>query len=558
MKLFLFTTDGAFAAEAEQGGIYSIIVDWENKGKAFRQKHTGFEINADTPEDVEALSQQLKIPVTVRINPLSQDTASEVELALKSGARIIMLPMAKSATEVAKFLEIVNKRAETLVQIETMELVADMAEFAKLDWDFAYIGLNDLMISRSGTHIWEFLADGGVEKIFSYLKGRQYGFGGVTVVDGGTPLKFSLLLQEYLRLGCSLSLMRRTFKREVQDRSVVVELQKIHDLIQQSKQRDAQAMQRDHQQLETELAKLNKKVIQVAYSTHTASEEHLLRLQKLAPDYEVVAVHSEAEALIYAPRTEIILGHRYLNQTVPLTAVLRWVHTTAAGVDRLPLSTLAEKQVLLTRNSESSTVIASHAMRLLKAIQSHSFDAVNKTALIVGFGQIGQQIARLIHKDYRVLAVQRTEHETPAGLAEQIFTTPAWKKLLPQVDVVFLSLPLTVQTKQFLSKALLEQLPDHALIVNVGRGDTLDEAALVQLLQAQKLGGYATDVLGTYLSDMQHRSEALATKRVHFTDYVAANYPERGANIERFVETQLEKYLHHAPLQNVVDYHHAY
>ena len=100
----MFTTDLQLAMNAEAAGIDSIIVDWESKEKSVRQKGKNLEIILDTPQDVVRLSNSLKIPVTVRINSLSATTQSEVDCALDSGAKIIMLPMANSVADVKVFL----------------------------------------------------------------------------------------------------------------------------------------------------------------------------------------------------------------------------------------------------------------------------------------------------------------------------------------------------------------------------------------------------------------------------------------------------------------------
>ena len=121
----------------------------------------------------------MRIPVSVRINSLWKNTSAEVDAAIENGAKIIMLPMAKSVNEVKQFLSIVDGRAKTIVQIETPQLVEQLAGFNGLDWDIAYIGLNDLMVLSGRSSIWDAFADGTAESICSSLHGRVYGFGGV-------------------------------------------------------------------------------------------------------------------------------------------------------------------------------------------------------------------------------------------------------------------------------------------------------------------------------------------------------------------------------------------
>ena len=245
----MFTTDLALALRAERAGIDSIMVDWETKGKEARQKGRNLEGNNDTPEDVHSLSSNLKIPVSVRINPLGGYTLSEVNTALNNGAEIIMLPMARSVTEVKSFLSIVGERAKTIVQIETPSLAKEIEDFSNLDWDYAYIGLNDLMVARGGHSIWEAISDGTAEAICRYLEGRKYGFGGSTVLGGGEPIMGDLILHELVRLGGCMSIMRRTFRREVLDRDLNCEIRALREFVNCSERRGLEARLYDHNRL---------------------------------------------------------------------------------------------------------------------------------------------------------------------------------------------------------------------------------------------------------------------------------------------------------------------
>lgn len=246
LMLFLFTTDLSFALEAQQSGIDSVIVDWEHSGKRERQQDYSTEINIDTPDDVSKLSKHLHIPVTVRINCWQENAEEEIEVALDCGAKIIMLPMAEGPTEVEKFVKKVNGRAKTIIQIETQRLVEQCHTLHDIGWDCAYIGLNDLMVSRGSTWIWEPFIDGTVEHIFEQFDSRPIGVAGVTIIGGGEPLPFTLLVREMARLGCRLSFLRRTFMREIVGRNFDAESNAIRATWIAARQRQSQTVHSDH------------------------------------------------------------------------------------------------------------------------------------------------------------------------------------------------------------------------------------------------------------------------------------------------------------------------
>ncbi len=245
----MFSTDLALAFKAEQAGVDGIIVDWESRGKQTRQKNHPLETNFDTPQDVYNISKEVKIPVIVRVNSLGIHTASEITCALDNGAKIIMLPMAQSKQEVKTFLKLVEGRAKTIIQIETPSLASDVNNLRTLDWDYAYIGLNDLMVATGQSSIWQAIFDGTAESICSQLQGRAFGFGGSTILGGGEPIINALILHELIRLGGTISVMRRTFKKELLDRDLNLEMSALREFVKCSEARGPQAIQNDHEHL---------------------------------------------------------------------------------------------------------------------------------------------------------------------------------------------------------------------------------------------------------------------------------------------------------------------
>ena len=245
----MFTTDPLLGLKAEKAGVDGVVVDWESRGKKARQKNHPLETNYDTPQDVHNLSEKLTIPVIVRINALGTRTASEINCALDNGAKIIMLPMARSVDDVKKFLKLIDGRAETIIQVETPTLASDAESLKTLDWDYVYIGLNDLMVATGKSSIWQALFDGTAENISSKLRGRAYGFGGATIIGGGEPIINALILHELVRLGGTISLMRRTLKKELLDRDFNLEMKALRGFIECSEARGPLAIQQDHEHL---------------------------------------------------------------------------------------------------------------------------------------------------------------------------------------------------------------------------------------------------------------------------------------------------------------------
>ena len=92
--------------------------------------------------------------------------------------------------------------------------MAASAALARLPISRAYIGLNDLAIDRGSTSIFDALLDGTVERVRAEFD-VPFGFGGLTLPDRGAPVPCSQLIAEMVRLDCSFSFLRRSFRRDV-------------------------------------------------------------------------------------------------------------------------------------------------------------------------------------------------------------------------------------------------------------------------------------------------------------------------------------------------------
>ena len=247
LEVVLFTPDPQFARQASAAGVDAILIDWERHNKASRQTGYDTQIGTDSPEDARRMAEAVDIPVYVRIDRCRGDVDSEVELALDCGARGIMLPMAQTPQEVEAFVNAVAGRARTIVQLETQSLIQRLPEINSIGWDCAYIGLNDLMISRGAKWLFEPIADGTVESIFRLLAGRRIGFGGITVVGNGMPVPFTSLLREMARLGCSMSFLRRSFHRDIAGRDMAMEMKAVRTTWEACCLRSPEAVRSDHE-----------------------------------------------------------------------------------------------------------------------------------------------------------------------------------------------------------------------------------------------------------------------------------------------------------------------
>lgn len=174
-----------------------------------------------------------------------------------------------------------------------------------------------------------------------------------------------------------------------------------------------------------------------------------------------------------------------------------------------------------------------------------------RTALVVGVGGIGAEIGRMLHAlGMHVIGVDPRRARAPEGMAS-IYPPRELDVLLPQADAVVLTLPHTPESEGLVDARRLALMRPHALLVNVGRGETVRLEAVVEALRAGRLGGVALDVFETEPLPASHplwqEPRALLTPHVAV---VGPYIPQRRLEVLR---ENARRFAGGLPLQNVVD-----
>jgi phosphoglycerate dehydrogenase-like enzyme len=180
-----------------------------------------------------------------------------------------------------------------------------------------------------------------------------------------------------------------------------------------------------------------------------------------------------------------------------------------------------------------------------------------KTVGILGMGAIGTEIAKWCAAvGLRVIGLRRQPNlPKPENVAE-IFSPMQIDEFLGRADFVVLALPLTAETRGLLSAERLRAMKLSAYLINIGRGDLVDEQALLELLQARKIAGAVLDVFQTEPLPENHPFWQL--ENVFMTPHISGNFQEYVDLVgEQFAEN-LARYVRGEPLLNVVDKERGY
>ena len=201
--------------------------------------------------------------------------------------------------------------------------------------------------------------------------------------------------------------------------------------------------------------------------------------------------------------------------TVALAARADWVQVTWAGLDA-PLfqELLANARRLAHGGGLHAKPIAHYViaqmLRFIRRMDEHAEnqrqrrwapregdeELTGKTLGIAGLGGIGQEIARLGQAfEMRVLGTRQSTQDCP--YADETLPAQAFPRLLQESDFLVLALPDTPDTRNLLSRDQFRRMKDSAMLLNVGRGSAIDEAALANALQEGEIACAAIDIMQT-------------------------------------------------------------
>jgi phosphoglycerate dehydrogenase-like enzyme len=193
---------------------------------------------------------------------------------------------------------------------------------------------------------------------------------------------------------------------------------------------------------------------------------------------------------------------------------LRWIHCLSAGVEKILFPALLESSIPLTnargvfkRSLAEFAVLgilyhSKKVRRLVDNQRAHRWDdfcvkSTDRRVLgIVGFGEIGRECALLCKGMGMQVHAMRRHPEKSAGdpLIDRLFGMDQLQDMLAGVDVLLCAAPLTPETHHLIGARELAGMKATAIVINVGRGPVIDEAALIQALERRIIAAASLDV----------------------------------------------------------------
>lgn len=274
-----------------------------------------------------------------------------------------------------------------------------------------------------------------------------------------------------------------------------------------------------------------------------------------------------ANIIIGSPKIEMIKG----------SSKLKWLQLNSAGADQYTKQGILNKDVILTNSTGAYGLAVSEHMlamllELLKKLHIYRDNQnkrlwksegrvksiYNSKVLIVGLGDIGCKFGEMIKSlGGYTIGIKRRESKKPSYI-DELYLNDKLDELLPQSDIVALCLPATTETHRLFDKERISKMKKGSILLNVGRGISVDTEALCDAIENNHLSGAGLDVVDPEPLPSSHRIWGL--ENVVITPHISGWY-NLSETYERIFEISLdnlERFLNNDELFNIVDFNTGY
>ena len=315
--------------------------------------------------------------------------------------------------------------------------------------------------------------------------------------------------------------------------------------------------------------------ILVSVDPEAISEETIKKIQEEAPDMDVVVTNQQGEIEKILDDIEIIVGLSGHRDLLVRAVNLKWFQQWGAGADWLMKHPKAAEAAfdVTSASGVHAIPISEHIVSFLLAfardlhhavrsqlkgewpenslLKSRIFELTGKTIGIVGLGAIGKRTAEITSVlGMRVLGVRRhPSQDIPC--VQKIYGPDQLSDILPEVDFLVLTIPLTHETKGMIGEHELRLMKPTAFIINTGRGGTIQQEVLVRALQEGWIAGAGLDVFET--EPLPKESPLWKMDNVIITSHYSGLNPEYTERVMKIFLENLRRYRSGEPLINRID-----
>lgn len=304
-------------------------------------------------------------------------------------------------------------------------------------------------------------------------------------------------------------------------------------------------------------------------------------LREKFPNFQVVKLTSKERVIQELADTDILFAWAVRPQHIAAAPQLKWIHTGMAGLSWILIPEVVESNLIVSNSKGVHAItIAEHTLALMlqfsrrlvrcaedqkqsvwrraEIFQSeHTFEELHgKTICVLGIGTLGTEIARRAHAfGMRVIGIRRNP-DRMVDCVERLHPPEMLDEILPQVDYLVVAAPSTEETVGMIGKPQFARMKKSAFLVNIARGEIVDQEALMEALNTDQIAGAGLDV---FVPDPLPDGHPLfATKNLVITPHVSGISPMLWRRVMDLWVENIHRFLAGEPLINQVDKRRGY
>ena len=298
--------------------------------------------------------------------------------------------------------------------------------------------------------------------------------------------------------------------------------------------------------------------------------EQVERIRKAAGPHHLVVARDPETQMNEVVDAEVLFGD-VRPELIERGQALRWIHSLGAGVDRFAVMLTGAEIRLTSEKGGVGPHLAEHAFALLLAltrgiatairnprwemrppIREKQWELTDRTMTIIGYGGTGVAVAQRA-RGFEMAAVTAVEPEkvADARLLDRVYPVEELEAALSEADVVTVTAPLTPATHNLFNRERFAAMKPGSILINVSRGEIVEEAALMEALTRGRLFGAGLDV--TPREPLPEDHPLWSMPNVVITPHVAGGSPRRADRaVDTFCEN-LRRYQAGEPLLGQID-----
>lgn len=278
---------------------------------------------------------------------------------------------------------------------------------------------------------------------------------------------------------------------------------------------------------------------------------------------ELIESIGNFDAVVVRSRTKIT------RDIIESADKLKVIARAGVGVDNIDVEAATERGIMVVNAPESASItVAEHTLGVIIALARKitladksvkegkwekskfvGIELFGKTLGIIGIGRIGKQVALRL-KGFEMKMIAYDPYITEDEASKLGVTLVDLETLLEEADIITIHVPLSPETRHFISHRELELVKKDALLINCARGGIVDEDALYNALSEGKLGGVGLDV---FEAEPPKDSPLLALDNVVVTPHIGASTIEAQQNASIIVAEEIKKVFNGESPNNLIN-----